>query len=161
MSKWSAEELSVGRTVEATFWPNPLPTSKFKLRATHLDGRRAPKVVLSNDDRITPGVPCLVRIVEVHKAERDDRGRIEVEYVSRAPFRIEGVYLDPNVSKKLQVLLQSGSNILLDGPQGCGKTVLARSIADSLGMEFVFFNCGAVVEASDFFVSIQDRKSVV
>jgi MoxR-like ATPase len=157
--KWNAEELSVGRTVEATFWPNPLPTSKFKLRATHLDGRRAPKVVLSNDDRITPGVPCLVRIVEVHKAERDDRGRIEVEYVSRAPFRIEGVYLDPNVSKKLQVLLQSGSNILLDGPQGCGKTVLARSIADSLGMEFVFFNCGAVVEASDFFVSIQVRAS--
>src|SRR6185503_5192856 len=76
-----------------------------------------------------------------------------------APFRIEGVWLDPVVSKKLQVLLESGLNILLDGPQGCGKTVLARSIAESLGMTFVFFNCGAVVEASDFFVSIQVRAS--
>jgi MoxR-like ATPase len=159
MSKWTVDELTPGRTVEAIFWPNTAEASQFKLRATHLDGRRAPKVVLSNDDRIVAGVPCLVRILAVHKPERDDRGRIEVEFVSRAPFRIEGMYLDPVVSKKLQVLLSSGLNILLDGPQGCGKTVLARAIADTLGMVFVFFNCGAVVEASDFFVSIQVRAS--
>jgi len=157
--KWTLEELVAGRTVEATFWPNPLEGSEFKFRATHLDGRRAPKVILSNDERIVAGVPCIVKVTTVHKPDRDDRGRIEVEFVTRTPFRIEGVYLDPNVSKKLQVLLQSGLNILLDGPQGCGKTVLARAIADSLGMEFVFFNCGAVVEASDFFVSIQVRAS--
>jgi MoxR-like ATPase len=157
--KWTVEELAPGRTVETTFWPNPAAGSQFRLRATHLDGRRAPKVILTNDDRIVAGVPCVVRVVAVHKPERDDRGRIEVEFVARAPFRIEGMYLDPVVSKKLQVLLQSGLNILLDGPQGCGKTVLARAIADSLGMEFVFFNCGAVVEPSDFFVSIQVRAS--
>jgi MoxR-like ATPase len=157
--KWKIEELKPGVTAEATFWPNPVEDSEFKLRATHLDGRRAPKVVLTSDGRVVAGAPCLVRIVAITKPDRDDRGTIEVEWVGPAPFRIESVWLDPVVSKKLQVLLQSGLNILLDGPQGCGKTVLARAIAQSLGMEFVFFNCGAVVDASDFFATIQVRAS--
>src|SRR4030095_249767 len=50
-------------------------------------------------------------------------------------------------------------SILRDALQGGGKTVLARSIAKSLGMEFVFFNCGAVVEATDFLATIQVRAS--
>ena len=157
--KLTVEELTIGKTMEATLWPNPSEDSRFKYRATHLDGRRAPKVVLSNDARIVAGAPCLVRITAISKPERPDHGHIEVEFVKPAPFRIEGVYLDPAVSKQLQVLLESGLNILLDGPQGCGKTVLARSIANSLGMEFVFFNCGAVVEATDFFATIQVRAA--
>lgn len=157
--KLKLEDLPVGKTMEAVFWNNKVEESAYRWRATHLDGRRAPKVVLSDDDRVVPGVPCIVRIKNVSKPDRADRGAIEVEYVGPAPFRIEGVWLDPIVSKKLQILLQSGLNILLDGPQGCGKTVLARSIAETLGMEFVFFNCGAVVEATDFLATIQVRAS--
>jgi MoxR-like ATPase len=157
--KWEDGELKVGAVLEATFWANPVEGSGFRFRATHLDGKRAPKVVLSDDARIRAGVPCLVRIGAIRKPERSDRGAIEVEFVRAQDFKLEGVYIDPLVSKKLQILLESGLNILLDGPQGCGKTVLARSIATSLGMEFVFFNCGAVVEATDFFATIQVRAS--
>jgi MoxR-like ATPase len=157
--KWNVEDLNVGMILEATFWANPVGESGFRYRATHLDGRRAPKVILCDDARIRPGIPALVRIVSVRKPEREDRGAIEVEFVKTQEFKLEGVYLDPNVSKKLQVLLESGLNILLDGPQGCGKTVLTRTIAKHLGLEFVFFNCGAVVEASDFLATIHVRAS--
>lgn len=157
--KWSAADIRPGAVMEATFWVNAVKDSGFRFRATHLDGKRAPKVVLCDDPRIRPGVPCMVRIHTVRKPQRADRGAIEVEFVHALPFKLEGVYLDPLVSRKLQVLLESGLNILLDGPQGCGKTVLARSIAQALGMEFVFFNCGAVVEATDFLATIQVRAS--
>ncbi len=155
--KLSIEEVTLGAVMETTFWTNPQTDSGFRFRATHLDGKRAPKVVLCDDVRIQPGVPCMVRIKAVTKPERDDRGTIEVEFVRAQEFKLEGVYIDPVVGKKLQVALESGLNILLDGPQGCGKTVLARTIAKQLGMEFVFFNCGAVVDASDFFAAIHVR----
>ena len=153
------EDVKVGAVMEAAFLVNPVKDSGFRFRATHLDGKRAPKVVLCDDPRIRLGVPCLVRVKAISKPERDDRGAIEVEFVRAQEFKLEGVWVDPVVSKKLQVLLESGLNILLDGPQGCGKTTLARTIARELGMEFVFFNCGAVIEATDFLATIQVRAS--
>ena len=157
--KWTMEELRVGQICEATFWVNPAEGSKWRYRATHLDGRRTPKVVLTSDRRIQPGQPCVVSVTTIDKPTRTDRGYIEVAFVRPVSFRPEGVYLDPIVSRKLQVALESGLNVLLDGPQGCGKTVLAKALADTLGMEFVFFNCSAVVEATDFMATIQVRAS--
>ncbi len=157
--KLAVDEIKIGGVYESTFWLNPVESSKFRYRGTHLDGKRAPKVVLCDDPRVRPGVPCMVKVADIRKPGRSDRGAIEVEFVRALEFKLEGVWVDPMVARKLQVLLESGMNILLDGPQGCGKTVLARKISSSLGMEFVFFNCSAVVEATDFLASVQVRAS--
>jgi MoxR-like ATPase len=159
-SKLTNDDIKTGTVMEAMFEPNPVEKNReFLYRATHLDGRRAPKVVLSKDPRIRSGARCLVRVTRVEKKKREDRGYIEVEFLQALEFEIADVWIDPIVSRKLQVLLENGRNILLDGPQGCGKTVLARSIAESMGYEFVFFNCSAVIEATDFIATLQVRSS--
>jgi nitric oxide reductase NorQ protein len=157
--KWSLDDIHETMTAETTFWVNPVEDSGYRYRATHLDGRRAPKVILSDDPKIRPGIPCVVRIKKLHKPKHQHHGFIEVEFVHALPFKLEGIYLDPVISKKLQILLESGLNILLDGPQGCGKTSVAKAIAHALGMRFIFFNCSAVIEATDFLATIQIRAS--
>ncbi len=89
-SKWEIEQIGVGAVLEATFWANPVEDSGFRYRATHLDGRRAPKVVLCNDARIRPGVPCLVKVTAVRKPDRSDRGAIEVEFVRHPERAVRG-----------------------------------------------------------------------
>ncbi len=152
--KLDVDEIAVGAIFEAVFVRNPQTESRFYYKASHLDKRRAPKVVLSSDSRIQPGVTCLVKVESISKPDRDDRGYIEVSLHKLMTLDVKGIYLDPDVRDKLQILLDSGLNILLDGPQGCGKTVLAKSIAQALGMTFVYFNCGPIVEASDFLATI-------
>lgn len=149
-----------GLTFETVFYCNPKKESAFRFRATHMDGKRAPKIILCNDARIQPGQLCKVRITSVKKAASADRGHIEVEYLGQVTFRLDdSLYVDPVLSKKLQALLESGMNILLDGPQGSGKTVLSRNIAKALDLEYVFFNGSSIFEATDFLASLQIRAT--
>lgn len=156
----TAGKLKNGFEFETVFYSNPKKESAFRFRATHLNGRRAPKVILCNDPRIQPGQLTRVRITAIRKPASKEHGHIEVEFVSQVTFRLDdSLYVDPVLSKKLQALLESGLNILLDGPQGSGKTVLSRKIAEALGMDYVFFNCSAIYEATDFLATLQIRAS--
>ncbi len=154
------DELQTGQVFETVFESNPKQASAYRFRATRLDGGRAPKVVLCNDARVQPGRPCRVRIASVKKPGSRDRGFIEVEFLSQIGFRLdERHYVDPLVALKLQALLERGLNILLDGPQGSGKTVLAQSIGRAMGVEYIFFNCSPVYEATDFLATLQIRAT--
>ena len=154
------EKLKSGFTFETILYSNPKKESEFRFRATHINGKRAPKVILCNDPRVQPGQLCRVRITAIMKPASKDRGHIEVEFLSQVTFRLDdSLYVDPMLSKKLQALLESGMNVLLDGPQGSGKTVLSRKIAEALDLEYVFFNCSAIYEATDFLASLQIRAT--
>lgn len=153
-------EVKTGAVFETVFEPNDKENSDYPFCSHLLDKQKAPKVVLCKDDRIIPGIPYQVIVTRITNQSRSDRGMIEVSLVGPGfHFADDNIYLDPVIARKLLVLLDSNVNILLDGPQGCGKTVLARAIAKSLKMEFVFFNCGAVVEATDFLATIQIQSS--
>ena len=149
-----------GQVFETTFFSNPKKESPFRFRATHIDGKRGPKVILCNDSRIQPGQLCKVRIVSIKKPSAKERGFIEVEFLSQVTFRLDdSMYVDPILSKKLQALLECGMNILLDGPQGSGKTVLSRKIAEALDLTYVFFNCSPIYEATDFLATLQVKAT--
>lgn len=149
-----------GLEFETTFFVNQKADSEFRFRATHIQGRRAPKVILCSDPRIQPGQLCRVRVVSVKKPASKERGHIEVEFIGQVTFRLDdSLYVDPMLAKKLQALLESGLNILLDGPQGSGKTVLSRNIAEALDLEYVFFNCAPIYDATDFLATLQIRAT--
>lgn len=159
-SRKPAVKLRNGFEFETVFYVNPKKESGFRFRATHVDGRRAPKVILSDDPRIQPGQLCRVRIASIKKPGARERGHIEVEFLRQVTFRLDdSLYVEPMLAKKLQALLESGMNILLDGPQGSGKTVLSQKIAEALDLEYVFFNCSAIFEATDFLATLQIRAT--
>ena len=154
------DKLKDGFEFETIFYSNPKKESAFRFRATHINGKRAPKVILCNDARIQPGQLCRVRVTSLKKPASKDRGHIEVEFLSQVAFRLDdSLYVEPILTKKLQALLESGMNILLDGPQGSGKTVLSQKIAEALDLEYVFFNCSAIYEATDFLATLQIRAT--
>ena len=39
-AKWKVSQLKIGKTMETTFFVNPVASSSYRFRATHLDGRR-------------------------------------------------------------------------------------------------------------------------
>ena len=86
--KWTGEDLKIGSVWDTTFYPNGVAESGFRFRATHLGGKRAPKVVLCDDPRIRPGIPCRVRITTIRKPQRSDRGAIEVEFPQAKRARV-------------------------------------------------------------------------
>lgn len=156
----SPPKLKNGLEFETIFSANPKPESPFRWRATRINGRRATKVILSSDARIQPGQLCRVRITSIKKPASKEHGHLEVEFLSQVTFRLDDqLYVEPLLAKKLQALLESGRNILLDGPQGSGKTTLAHKVAEALGLEYIFFNCSSVYEATDFLATLQVRAS--
>lgn len=129
----SKPSVKVGLEFETVFYANPKKESPFRFRATHIDGSRAPKVILCDDGRIQPGQLCRVRITSVKKPASKEHGHLEVEFLSQVTFRLDdSLYVDPMLAKKLQALLESGMNILLDGPQGSGKLLVLPGDAIAL-----------------------------
>lgn len=149
--------LDAGATVDVVFEPNPREGSPFRWRATRVAGRgRTSKAILANDERIRPGVPVRVRIDRVVRPNAAGRGWYAARYAGPAGLRLpDDVWVDPYVHARIEGLLAAGTNVLLLGPQGCGKNTVAEAIARAMGYAYTYFNASAVMETTDFVAQIR------
>jgi MoxR-like ATPase len=145
-------KLKVGSEFETIFRKNPVAASRFIFKATRVGELRAPKVILCDDPAILEGRTARVRVTEIRKPESKARGFLRVSFLGHldlAPSLGEQIWVPPSQARLLHAMLEKRLNVLLDGPQGCGKTVLARSIAELLGFQFVHVNCSTFYEPTD------------
>jgi nitric oxide reductase NorQ protein len=144
------DNLQPGYIFETVFWTERQDDGTVRLVAHNVNGATFPRPILCSDRRVLPGKRVKVKIDQL----RDDAAL--VSFLGLVDFDLaSGVYVDPVLLKQFEILLCSGRSILLEGPQGTGKTTISRELARSLGMEYVFFNCSVCFEPADFVGSLQ------
>jgi cobaltochelatase CobS len=81
--------------------------------------------------------------VEALKAEKNSTVRvIHVKRYDAKQFKLKDKVL-PKVFDRVKDLAENRRNVLLVGPAGCGKTYLAKLVADVLGLDFASLSCTA------------------
>ena len=144
------KQLAPGYIFETVFWIEKQVDGKTGLSAKNINGKITDKRIVVTDPRIIPGQRCKVKVAAVSK------NSIEVVYLGLVDFRLkDDIYIHPIHLEQFEILLCSGRSILLEGPQGTGKTTVSRAFAEALGLEYVFFNCSICFEPSDFVGSLQ------
>jgi len=144
------DKLQPGYVFETVFWTHREEGQKPRLVARNVNGATCTWPILCADRRVLPGQRVKVKVASV----ADEA--VHVEFLGLADFDLSaGVYVEPVLLRQFEILLCSGRSILLEGPQGTGKTTISRELARSLGMEYVFFNCSVCFEPADFVGSLQ------
>jgi nitric oxide reductase NorQ protein len=144
------EKLQPGYVFETVFWAQRQQPGDARLVAQNVNGSPSLAPILCGDRRVLPGKRVKVRVDRL----ADDA--IHVSFLGLVDFDLASdIYVDPVLLRQFEILLCSGRSILLEGPQGAGKTTISRELARSLGMEYVFFNCSVCFEPADFVGSLQ------
>lgn len=72
---------------------------------------------------------------------------IEIHHEDREPIKIEG-YVHPDFERALKYL-QRGANVMLVGPAGCGKSHMAKQLAQALDVQFGMISGSAGASESE------------
>lgn len=148
----------VGSLHTTTFFPNsvkaaPARAEPFRFMSKTLGGRKVRMPVYCDDARVVVGQPCLVRITAVHGARFMEAELVQSSIIASR----EGMYCDPRQARRLQALIDGGFGVLLIGPQGCGKSTLARHAAEVLGMSFLYVQCAHIYDPLDWMALMELR----
>lgn len=90
---------------------------------------------LQNIRRFSDSYHLQTEVKEVRAKLEVALGRVkELEGFEKQPQM--GEYIPPEDYSKIKASLQSGFNVFLRGPTGCGKTLLSRILAKDMGVQF-------------------------
>ncbi len=126
--------------------------SLLKAKVRELDAKGGPKLrVISNDDTDATEITRLL-VPETEKVTFEDVGGLE-EVKKQITRKIILPFKKPSLFQRFKK--RAGGGILLYGPPGCGKTLLARATAGECRAEF--FNV-AIADVLDMYIGESERK---
>jgi nitric oxide reductase NorQ protein len=144
------DKLQPGYVFETVFWAQRQEDGKPRLVARNVNGATIHRPILCPDRRVLPGKRVKVKVDVLAE------DAVHVSFLGLVDFDLNSeIYVDPVLRKQFEILLCSGRSILLEGPQGTGKTTISRELAKALGLEYVFFNCSVCFEPADFVGALQ------
>jgi SpoVK/Ycf46/Vps4 family AAA+-type ATPase len=155
--------LAAGRRDEARPWYESAISANSTLQDPSLEGELSGKVVAfgaPRDKRVTSiandetGAEDVVRMLQPSEPRLgfDDVGGLE-SVKQQIRRRIITPFLKPSLFERFK--RRAGGGILMYGPPGCGKTLLARATAGECGAKF--YNV-AITDVLDMYIGESERK---
>lgn len=143
--------LLIGQIGRVTFEEN----SKGKsAKSSKFDGEPTQKIILPmNGFKPRPGETWMCEVVHENSSISRNLGAYFVRGMTRV-FEIKwpkNFWVDSHIGQELAQDLADGANIMLVGPQGCGKTMLCSVVSQCLGYEFFPIDCTLVRNKLDWF----------
>lgn len=131
-------ELKIGSTIRVQWEDNP----RGGVKANRANGARTKKIILPDlSTRSVAPRPSEIWVCQVRRITNEksaDHGAIIVKPINiEIDTNFPGVWVDPAKARLMAITLQNrNKNLMMEGPQGVGKTTISRAVAQKLNWEF-------------------------
>lgn len=137
------------------------PNGEGGVKANKLGDDRTEKIILpfvaTDGPPLRPGQKWLCEVVKVTKPNSVKRGAIVVKPVRQhLDCAFQGIWIEPGHQQVIAAVLPNPKkNLMLLGPEGCGKTTISKAFADHLDWQFRKIECSQIQKYSHLYGRMQ------